>query len=133
MGLTNEHVGPKYKQKSRAMSSPEPNYFSIFAMRYPVKGVLKVFESCSQLPEVFNSVGAAHKFEDLLLQFCKNCEKRNYGRKLYFVITIVVRKIVVIDREKLLNVFQREFSDMILRLDFHFYSCPSGQFTRYFM
>ena len=27
---------PKYQQKSRSISSPEQNYFALFAMRYPV-------------------------------------------------------------------------------------------------
>ena len=34
---------PKYQQKSKAISSAEPNYLSQFEMRYPVEGsVLKV-------------------------------------------------------------------------------------------
>jgi hypothetical protein len=30
---------PKYQQKSKSLSSPEQNYFTLFAMRYPVKGL----------------------------------------------------------------------------------------------
>ena len=36
MSLSHEHVGPKISGKSKSMSSPEQNYFSLFAMRYPV-------------------------------------------------------------------------------------------------
>ena len=37
MPLTHEHVGSKIVAKSKSISSPEQNYFSIFAMRYPVR------------------------------------------------------------------------------------------------
>ena len=40
MPLSPEHIGskshPKYQQKFKCISSPEQNYLSLFAMRYPV-------------------------------------------------------------------------------------------------
>ena len=36
MPLSHEHVGSKIQAKIRNISSPEQNYFLIFAMRYPV-------------------------------------------------------------------------------------------------
>jgi hypothetical protein len=44
MGLTSENVGAIYQQKSKAMSSPEQNYLSLFAMRYPVVTVKSTVE-----------------------------------------------------------------------------------------
>ena len=36
MPLSHEHVGSKNLQKFKSVSSPEQNYLSLFAMRYPV-------------------------------------------------------------------------------------------------
>ena len=36
MVLSDEHVGSKTSAKTKSISSAEQNYFSIFAMRYPV-------------------------------------------------------------------------------------------------
>ena len=45
MSLSHKHVGPKILGKSKSMSSPEQNYFSLFAMRYPViPGLIQLFK-----------------------------------------------------------------------------------------
>ena len=40
MPLCHEHVGSKMPAKSKSMSSPEQNYLSLFAMRYPVEQII---------------------------------------------------------------------------------------------
>ena len=41
---------PKYQQKSKAISSAEPNYFVHFAMRHPVQRKYIIGENSSRLP-----------------------------------------------------------------------------------
>ena len=38
MALSHEHLGSKISAKTKSILSAEPNYFVLFAMRYPLKG-----------------------------------------------------------------------------------------------
>ena len=50
MSLSNEHVGSKIPAKAIPICSPEQKYFSLFAMRYPVRDIFLLSEEAEMGP-----------------------------------------------------------------------------------
>ena len=98
MGLTNEHVGPKIVAKIKigiCIPSPEQNYFSFFAMRYPVwalyfaKVIAMFFTFNVWLCHFYRDTKVTkHQYECYLKYFCKHTYKGlavKYSYKLSFI------------------------------------------------